>query len=133
MKREKPSQYKKQIYNERKKYFKRFEHQLDDKPYGNCYLREPLIAQIVLDKLHELDGSYYDLIAYCIMPNHVHVIIDTSIQLADEQNNLLEKVTDSYVQLHDIMQRIKGSTSFEANQLLDRHGPFWAKIPMIIM
>ena len=124
---EKPHQYKKQISQQRKKYFKRFEHQLDDKPYGHCYLSEPVIAELIQDKLHEFDNSYYELISYCIMPNHVHVVLDTAIQLVDDQNQFIEEVPEDYMQLHDIMQRIKGSTSYKANQLLEREGPFWAK------
>lgn len=127
LKEQKPFDFKKSIVRQRKLYFKKFEHQLDDLPYGHCYLREPKIAKILQDKLHEFDSNLYDLISYCIMPNHVHVLFDTSIQLIDEHNLLLDEIPEDYVQLHTIMKQLKGSTAFLANVFLDRRGAFWAK------
>ncbi|MEM8527934.1 MAG: hypothetical protein AAGG68_25055, partial [Bacteroidota bacterium] len=72
LKKEKPKHYKEEIENQRKLFFKNYDYQLDTKPFGNCYLKKPEIAKIVIDKLHEMDGKQYDLVAYCIMPNHVH-------------------------------------------------------------
>jgi len=41
---------------------------------GKCILREPGIARIVRDALWHFNGERYELIAWCIMPNHVHVV-----------------------------------------------------------
>ena len=81
------------------------------------------MAQSVADRLHEFDGDYYELEAYTIMPNHVHILIDTSLQLENENNDLESK----YVQLDKIMQMIKGGSAFKANKILERKGTFWTK------
>ncbi len=61
------------------------------------------------------------------MPNHVHALFDTSVQLIDEHNLILDEVPEDYIQLHTIMKHLKGSTAFLANLFLDRRGAFWAK------
>jgi type I restriction enzyme S subunit len=62
------------------------EHQLDqqrririeqwlDAGLGSCVLRIPKIAKIVEDALLYHDSERYRLLAWCIMPNHVHTLI----------------------------------------------------------
>ena len=41
---------------------------------GACHLRKPAIAQLIRDALLHFDERRYRLFAWCIMPNHVHVI-----------------------------------------------------------
>ena len=48
-----------------------------DKGYGSCLLQEPLVAQVVVDNWKFYHGKRYDLTAYVVMPNHVHVLIKT--------------------------------------------------------
>jgi REP element-mobilizing transposase RayT len=55
----------------------------------------------------EQDQSLYDLVAFTIMPNHVHILFKQNIELPQ------------------IMQRIKGATAFAINKILDRKGIFW--------
>jgi REP element-mobilizing transposase RayT len=45
-----------------------------DAGHGSCLLREPENADIVARALHHGDGAQYDLLAWVIMPNHVHVV-----------------------------------------------------------
>ncbi len=127
LKRQQPKGYKEKIRQQHKLFFKQYDHQLDELPFGNCYLKQPEVAKIVADKLHDLDGSKYDLIAYCIMPNHVHLLFDTSIQIVDKDGFYLEEVPENYTQLYQIMKSIKGSTAYLANKLLNRTGTFWQK------
>jgi putative transposase len=47
-----------------------------DKGRGECLLRDPRNAQIVQKALEHFDGERYRLIAWTIMPNHVHVMIE---------------------------------------------------------
>jgi putative transposase len=128
---EKPDNYEQLILNARKQYFGKFDHQLDDKPYGNCYLNQPEIAQTVVDKLREYDGKYYELNAYCIMSNHVHVVLDFSEQIWQNIRDLTHFTpTDAfadYVQLDKVMQLIKGGTALTCNRQLKRSGTFWYK------
>lgn len=48
-----------------------------DAGHGECWLRQPAIADIVENALLHSDGQRYRLLAWCIMPNHVHVLIET--------------------------------------------------------
>lgn len=48
-----------------------------NKGYGSCLLRDKDLAKIVVDAWAFFDGKRYDLVAYVVMPNHVHVLIKT--------------------------------------------------------
>lgn len=58
--------------------FRQKEERIDDylnKKYGSCILEYPEIASIVLSSWSFNSGKEYDLIAWVIMPNHVHLLI----------------------------------------------------------
>lgn len=80
-----------------------------DQNCGSCYLRHPQIAGLVQDAMLFLDGNRYHLIAWVVMPNHVHLLATPLPQ------NSLSK----------IMQSLKGYTGREANKHLNRKGFFW--------
>ena len=117
-----PEGWEEQIYQEKQSFFKKYDRELDCKPYGNCYLRQARVAQIVIEQMGRFDNDWYELQAYCVMPNHVHMLIDTSIQLQTESGDSVD-----YVQLDKIMHRIKGASSRYANIALGRTGKFWQK------
>ena len=99
-----------QRYAEQKKYFGRFDAQLAKGEYGPMYLRQPAIASLVADSLRYFDGTAYDLLCYCLMPNHVHMVV----LLLDEAPPLVKT-----------LQRLKSYTATQANKLLSRSGAFW--------
>ena len=45
-----------------------------DGEHGSCVLRQKEVRDVVASALRFLDSKRYDLIAYVIMPNHVHAI-----------------------------------------------------------
>jgi REP element-mobilizing transposase RayT len=47
-----------------------------DRGYGSCLLRVPANAQIVEDGWKFFDGQRYRLLAWSVMPNHVHVLLE---------------------------------------------------------
>jgi putative transposase len=47
-----------------------------DAGHGSCLLREPWAATLVEETLAHFDGIRYRLVAWVIMPNHVHVILE---------------------------------------------------------
>ncbi len=49
---------------------------LIDAGYGSCLLRQPPYAEIVSRALSYFDGTRYRLIAWVVMPNHVHALIE---------------------------------------------------------
>ena len=48
-----------------------------DAGHGSCVLQRAEIAKIVIDNWRFFNSQRYDLIAYVVMPNHVHVLIKT--------------------------------------------------------
>lgn len=127
LQKEKPENYKYQLYKLKKTFYRKYDLQLHHKPYGNCYLKNEKVAQTVTGRIQKFDGSYYNLEAYTIMPNHVHLLIDTDIQLEKDNIEWEGETPKGYVQLDKIMQLIKGGSSFEANRILGRSGTFWMK------
>ncbi len=47
----------------------------EDAGHGSCCLGEPECAEIVQNALLHFDGERYRLMEWCVMPNHVHVLI----------------------------------------------------------
>ncbi|MCX6879140.1 MAG: transposase [Verrucomicrobia bacterium] len=48
-----------------------------DAGMGCCALKHPALAALMQETLLKFDGDRYRLIAWCIMPNHVHVLVET--------------------------------------------------------
>ncbi len=114
------------IYDERKRFFAEYDDLLDKCNNGPTYLKQPAIAEIVKTQIHLLDNDLYELIAYSIMPNHVHILIDTAIQIPSAQNfTTWESI--NFQPLDKIMKRIKGSTARFANLYLKNKGQFWQR------
>ncbi|MBK8655221.1 MAG: hypothetical protein IPN20_15245 [Haliscomenobacter sp.] len=114
------------IQEERERHFARFDALLDAVQYGPDYLRQPAVAETVQKELHRFNGVLYDLLAYCIMPNHAHILIDTSLQLPVQfEDAELEGL--NYKPLDVVMKRIKGPSAVAANRLLGRQGKFWQR------
>jgi REP element-mobilizing transposase RayT len=88
---------------------KRIEHYLDS-GYGSCCLKDRRIAEKLRETLLKWDGERYQLIAWVIMPNHVHIMIRL---LGD---NLLS----------EIMHSIKSYTAHQASKILEASGRFWS-------
>ncbi len=111
-----------------KKYFGKFDQLLNHAAFGPVWLKEEKIADIVKNKLHEMDDKFYSLIAYTIMPNHVHSVF----YLKEEENlaSVLQKEISvgrkkKKYPLSKVMQLLKGATAQQCNQVLNRSGYFW--------
>jgi REP element-mobilizing transposase RayT len=94
---------------------------------GPLWLKDPLIARIVADSLHHLDGKSYDLHAYCVMANHVHTLFTPFLNersLTEVRDPIL-RFESNEPSLSAIMQSLKGYTAREANKVLGRKGQFW--------
>lgn len=82
-----------------------------DAGHGACYLRESRVAQLAQDTLLHFDGERYRLLAWVVMPNHLHVLAQF---LADHP---LSKVMHSW----------KSYIANQGNKLLGRSGRFWQR------
>jgi len=86
-----------------------------DRGSGASFLKDPRVAKLVVDALRHFDGARYHLHAWCVMPNHVHVIF-----------SVLPARTPA-LRLSSIIQSWKSFTAKEANRLLARTGSFWQR------
>jgi REP element-mobilizing transposase RayT len=82
---------------------------LDQARSGPMFLRQPEIARLVLASIdYGTDISHYDLHAFAIMSNHVHLLITPHINVSK------------------LLCSLKAATAKRANLLLARTGqPFW--------
>ena len=80
-----------------------------DQGHGACWLRDERIAAIGQGALVHFDGERYRLLAWVIMPNHVHALIETRAGFG----------------LSDVVQSWKSYTAKKANRVLKRTGRFW--------
>jgi putative transposase len=103
-----------EAYLAQRKLFTRWDAVLDNAAYGPTWLKDTRVAKLVVESLHFRNGTQHDLIAYCIMSNHIHVVL---APLQNEEGHSLSLTT--------IMQSIKGYTGRESNKLLGRSGAFW--------
>ena len=90
--------------------FKRQDSLLDKAITGPLWLKDPRIARRVMDTIFfgETKLSFYDLHAFVIMPNHVHLLITP------------------HVSVSRLMNGLKGITAHEANAILRCKGNhFW--------
>ena len=110
------------IYIEQKIYFKKLDDALDKTANNVYHLKNSEIAQLIAHKIEEFDNQYYHLLAYSIMPNHVHLVVDFSIQIKPDL-----PYEDNYKQLYEVMKLIKGNTGYYANKILNKTGSFWQK------
>jgi putative transposase len=104
----------KQFYLEHWRFFDKWDEALDINSYGEKYLSNPQIADLIAESLHYRDGKVYDLQAFCIMSNHVH-FVSTPLKVANGK----------YYSLSKIMHSLKRYTAHEANLILGRTGSFW--------
>ena len=80
-----------------------------DAGHGQCFLKEPIIAKMVVDALKFFDEKKYSLIAWSVMPNHLHILMQ------------IKKVA-----LSEVIKNFKSYTAYQANEILERTRIFGA-------
>jgi len=81
-----------------------------DSGHGDCWLRQPEIAELIANAMRFHAGQRFDLRAWVVMPNHVHAV------LRPQGDWTLSQILKSW----------KGFTAREANRRLHRAGNhFW--------
>ena len=94
--------------------FERWDTALDRAAQGPRWLAQPRVAAAVSEALHYRHERAYDLVAFCIMPNHVHLVCTP-----------LAREDGTYFPLDRVLQSLKRHTARQANRTLERQGPFW--------
>jgi REP element-mobilizing transposase RayT len=76
---------------------------------GKCWMQRDDVARVVAGALEHLDAARYRLFAWCVMPNHVHTVVQP---LPGHE-------------LPEIVHSWKSFAAKEANRLIGRTGQFW--------
>ncbi len=79
-----------------------------DAGYGSCLLKNQQASKVVKETLLKHDGLNYNLLAWCVMPSHVHVLV---------------KTTD--VPFCNVVHSWKSFTAKEINSIYMRSGRVW--------
>jgi REP element-mobilizing transposase RayT len=87
---------------------KRIESYLDA-GFGSFSLADPRVGELMENAFLFFDGQRYRLVAWVVMPNHVHVLVEIFPDCC----------------LPDISHSWKSYTANEANRLLCKSGRFW--------
>jgi|SRR5579872_122083 len=90
--------------------FLAYDRSLDHGATGPMWLRDPQIADLVAQAIliGERERKFYELCAWVVMPNHVHMLMAPSVDVPT------------------LMRWLKGSTARAANKILGPTGqPFW--------
>jgi len=117
-----PERRNQAAYDAYRKAYARFDRALD-KVNGPRWLAEPRIAVIVQNELHALHPRYYHLLAYCLMPNHVHLLVD----MQDIPAPPPRKDGVSYTALTYALWLLKGRSGHACQKLLGKPGRFWSR------
>ena len=81
-----------------------------DRGMGECWLRQPAIAELTEGALRFFDGERYRLAAWVVVPNHLHVLVE---------------IWD--VPMGEVIKSWKDFVGKKANKLLKRQGAFWER------
>lgn len=82
---------------------------LMDNGYGECWLKQPALREIVNNALLHFDGDRYDMHGFAVMPNHVHLAVRPLGEWQPEE----------------LLQSWKGFTARSINKQLNRSGQVW--------
>ncbi len=85
--------------------------ELLDRGSGACPMNDPRCAEVIADTLHQFDGKQYRLLAWSVMPNHVHLVA-----------RLLPGAT-----LSQVLHSLKSFTAKRINAILKRSGSVWQR------
>jgi REP element-mobilizing transposase RayT len=84
----------------------KIDQHLDKSTKGN-YLNDTVIDEIKRYFI-SYDKRLFEIIAFCIMPNHIHILFKQKEPLSE------------------VLRVIKGGSAHIANNILERKGKFWA-------
>ena len=87
----------------------RIEERLLDNGYGSCILQYPELREVIASAITYYSPSHYSIIAYAIMPNHVHLLVHFHTDTNPER----------------LMQSIKSYSAHQINLKLQKTGSVW--------
>ena len=107
---------KEELDIENRRLLKKYDKILHNEKSGNHYLKNNELSKIVADTIHFWDNKRFELISYCIMSNHVHLILS--------MYNKNENGKELY--LRDVLSSIKKYSARKCNIIIGNTGnDFW--------
>ena len=82
-----------------------------DQGHGACWLRHPAVRQVLEKSLEFVNDKMALVHAYVIMPNHVHVVLETH----------------EGMEIQRVIHSLKSYTALRINRLLHREGGLWQR------
>lgn len=82
-----------------------------DQGHGACWLRNPAVREVLEKSLEFVSDKLALVHAYVIMPNHVHVVLETH----------------EGIEIQRVMHSLKSYTALRINRLLHREGGLWQR------
>lgn len=128
-------------YRERihKQFFAAYDRFLDSRPEP-AWLADPRVAAMIRENLLHHRGRTYELLAWCVMSNHVHVVLQPTDRRDEGERHagsvpyedvprdgdaVSDEVSDGRSPLSRILHSLKSYTANRANEILGRTGRFW--------
>ena len=124
-------------------YFENFDLLLNSSPHNNLLYKRD-IAQYLYQTILSFNKKRYDLICFCIMPNHVHMVfepLNLDFSELERESPTVDRdssrfgpwsvkkcdinVAQQFPIVTDILRLLKGSTARQCNKMLNRTGSFW--------
>ncbi len=106
-----PEQRKEELYKAQKRYFGKFDTYLDQQTAPKYSLAHPQMSAYTVEAIHKMAGIYFNLWAFVLMPNHVHLLLT---------------ISHAEVPFFDILQQHKRLTTLFAQKLYQEKFKFWA-------
>ncbi len=101
-----PEERRRQGYVEERRWFGKWDEALDKAESGPVWLKDKRVAELMVESLHYRHGRVYELDAFCVMANHVHVVFKP-----------LPKSDGGHHALQKILHSLKRHVGREANKL----------------
>ena len=104
---------------------------LVDQGAGSCILREKQCAELVRDSLIFLDGHRFDLYAWVIMPNHVHMLarFNEGQSMPDGLHSLKSYTANEIKKIHPELGLVWQPGYFDRYMRSEEH--FWKTVDYI--
>lgn len=120
-----PTQFRQRMH---KQLFLEYDRYLDA-GNGPKWLGVAAVAALLRRSIYFWHNKKYDLMAYSIMPNHVHLLVLPHDRGSEPQPGGevvdIGECCDAKSPLASIMHSIKSYTAHRANRILRRSGEFW--------
>jgi type I restriction enzyme R subunit len=110
--------------------FARTEEWLDNRSPVR-HLSDERLARVVVDAMYFFAGTRYDLLAFVVMPSHIHWVFRAiaswveSLDIGGKVGNWLSQANRIRTPRERVVHTLNRFTALQCNRLLAKQGPFW--------